>query len=132
MRELAICKFKASIIELARCSKPVIVEYPFDSSWQEFFNFIGQQYDYSILVVNCNTRDFDEIWDSRVARDSDFTMREKCLTASVYVKDKLYESDGKLNDSYKEVKRKEYESGKHTSLQGNRVFTDKEFSALFL
>lgn len=132
MRNLAICRFKADIIELARCNKAIIVEYPFDSSWQEFFDFISQQYNYRILVVNCNTRNFDEIWNSRVTRDSDFTVREKCLTASVYVKDKLYKSNSKLNAAYKEVKRKEYESGKYTSLQGHRVFTDKEFLALAL
>lgn len=132
MRDLAICRFKATIIELARYSKPIIVEYPFDSSWQEFFDFISQQYNYNNIVINCNTRDFNEIWNSRVTRDSDFTTREKCLTASVYVKDKLYKSNDKLNAAYKEIKRKEYESGKYTSLQGHCVFTDKEFSALVL
>ena len=103
-----------------------VIEYAFDSSWQSIFNNLKDKYNCDLIVINCNTRDFDDIWESRCSRDSNILVRHKSLTASAYIKDKLYISNGKLNLKYKEIKRKEYLNSKYTSLKGDRDYTDIE------
>lgn len=124
--------FQIDVICALQSKKNVIVEYPFDSKWQDFFNVITQNYGYKLIIVNCNTRDFEDIWEIRVKRDSDSTQRPLCLTASVYVKDVIYEPNGKLCDSYKMLKSKEYTDGKYTSLKGDYIFTDIEIGKMLL
>lgn len=123
---MAKLEFEADIIITMRSKKSIIIEYPFDQSWQEFFDYISKEYDYITVVINCNTRDFEAIWNSRATRDSNFADRPKCLTASAYIKGELYESNQKINDQYKEVKRQEYMNEKYTSIKGNYVYSDKE------
>lgn len=116
--------FCADIISYMRKGQTIIIEYLFDKSWQEFFNYITEQYQYKSIVINCNSRNFDDIWNSRVKRDSECIERPKCLTASKYIKDVLYESNNKLNDEYKEIKRKEYSDNKYTSIVGDIIISD--------
>lgn len=123
---LAKKMFCADIISYVRKSQTIIIEYPFDVSWQSFFDYITKQYKYKTVIINCNSRNFDDIWKSRLKRDLDYTNRSKCLTASKYIKDTLYESNGKLNDNYKEIKKKEYENNKYTSIFGDIVISDRE------
>lgn len=118
--------FCADIISYMRKGLTIIIEYPFDISWQSFFDYIIDQYKYKSIIINCNTRDFEDIWNSRVKRDSECINRSKCLTASKYIKDILYESNNKLNDTYKEIKRKEYKDNKYTSISGNISISDRD------
>lgn len=127
LRKMAILNMKADIFLLMRENKKFIIEYPFDSTWQEFFDYLVDEYNYKSVIINCNSRSFDDIWNSRIKRESDFEERPKCLTAQAYIKDKLYISNNKLNDDYKEIKRKEYEEGKYTSLKGNIILDDKNY-----
>ena len=124
---MAKLKFEADIVITMRSGRSIIIEYPFDQSWQEFFDYISKEYNYITSVISCDTRDFEDIWNSRVIRDSNYADRPKCLTASAYIKDKLYESNHKINDEYKEVKRQEYMNGKYTSIKGDYIYSDKEF-----
>lgn len=123
---LAKKMFCADIISYVRKRQTIIIEYPFDVSWQSFFDYITKQYKYKTVIINCNSRNFDDIWKSRLKRDLDYTNRSKCLTASRYIKDTLYESNEKLNNNYKEIKKKEYENNKYTSIFGNIVISDRE------
>ena len=125
LRNIAKETFCAEIILYMRKNQTIIIEYPFNESWQEFFDEIKNQYSYKILVINCDSRDFDDIWNSRVKRDSECINRSISLTASKYIKDKLYESNNKLNDDYKEIMRKEYENNKYTSIKGDIIVSDK-------
>ena len=125
LRNIAKETFCAEIILYMRKNQTIIIEYPFNESWQEFFDEIKNQYSYKILVINCDSRDFDDIWNSRVKRDSECINRSISLTASKYIKDKLYESNNKLNDEYKEIMRKEYENNKYTSIKGDIIISDK-------
>lgn len=123
---LAKKMFCADIISYVRKRQTIIIEYPFDVSWQSFFDYITKQYKYKTIIINCNSRNFDDIWNSRLKRDLDYTNRSKCLTASKYIKDTLYEPNEKLNNNYKEIKKKEYENNKYTSIFGNIVISDRE------
>lgn len=118
--------FCTDIIKNARTGCSFIVEYAFDISWQEFFEYVSGEYDFNTIVINCNSRSFEDIWKSRVERDSTCVDRAKCLTASKYVKGKLYENNGKLNDKYKDKKKKDYEDGVYTSLYGDLVISDSD------
>lgn len=124
---MAKYKFQAEITTTIRNGESVIVEYPFDTSWQEFFNYLSKIYSYTLVIVNCNTRSFEDIWNSRVERDSNNSIRPLCLTARSYIKNKLYEGNGKLNISYMIKKENEYYDGKYTSLCGDFITTDCEF-----
>lgn len=123
---LAKKMFCTDIISYVRKRQTIIIEYPFDVSWQSFFDYITKQYKYKTVIINCNSRNFDDIWKSRLKRDLDYTNRSKCLTASRYIKDTLYESNEKLNNNYKEIKKKKYENNKYTSIFGNIVISDRE------
>lgn len=125
LRNIAKETFCAEIILYMRKNQTIIIEYPFNESWQEFFDEIKNQYSYKILVINCDSRDFDDIWNSRVKRDSECINRSISLTASKYIKDKLYVSNNKLNDDYKEIMRKEYENNKYSSIKGDIIVSDK-------
>lgn len=122
---LAKQMFQIALTKEMRESNIIIVDYAFDKSWNEFFENMSKTYRYKRVVVNFNTRDFESVWESRVNRDES-SERPKCLTASAYIKDKLYVSNGKINDEYKEVKRKEYEEGKYTNIEGDIVISDKK------
>lgn len=123
---MAKYEFQADIIQSMRNGINIIVEYTFDKTWQEFFDLASQQYGYKTIVINCDSRKFDDIWKSRVSRDSDSSQRPICLTAKVYEKGKRYESNGKLCEEYKETKHKDYIQKKYSSLHGNYVFRDNE------
>lgn len=119
-------EFQAETITLARTKKSVIVEYPFDVSWQKFFNYLSETYNYTLVIVNCTKRSFDDIWKSRIERDSNKELRPLCLTAKAYIRNELYENNCKINDNYKVNKALEYMMGKYTSLDGDYVITDFE------
>lgn len=123
---LAKHMFQIDIIKEMRKSNILIIDYAFDESWNTYFNSVAQTYGYKRVVVNFNTRTFEDIWQSRVERDSS-NERPRCLTASAYVIGEVYKSNNKLNSEYKEIKRKEYEVGKYTRIMGDIVYSDKEF-----
>lgn len=126
LKNLAKETFCADIILYMRKNQTIIIEYPFDQSWQKFFNYITKKYQYKSIIINCNSRYFEDIWNCRVKRDSECIEREKSLTARKYIKDILYESNNKLNDEYKEIKRKEYRDNKYTSIVGDIIISDKD------
>lgn len=125
-------EFQSDIIKLARTNQNIIIEYPFDITWQNFFDYIGNEYNYLIVIVNCNTRTFEDIWTSRIERDSNEKLRPLSLTAKAYIKDILYENNGKLNDMYKKEKEIEYIDSKYTSLKGDYVFNDLQVMKIFV
>lgn len=118
--------FCAEIIFYMRQRKTIIVEYPFDETWQDFFDLITKQYQYKSIVIKCDSREFDDIWTSRVKRDLESNKRPKCLTASKYIKDVLYESNNKLSDENREKKRRAYKENKYTSIKGDIIISDKD------
>lgn len=125
---MAIYQMKADMFLLMRENRSFIIEYPFDSTWQEFFDNIIKDYDYKSVIINCNSRTFEDIWKAREMRDSNANTRPKCLTAQAYIKGELYISNNKLNDNYKQLKRKEYIEGKYSSLKGDYIFNDINYA----
>lgn len=127
LREMAICKLKSEMILLMREGKSLIIEYPFDITWQIFFDYIVKEYNYKTVIINCNLRSFEDIWNSRAIRDNNFEVRPKCLTAKAYIKNQLYESSDKINDNYKKIKYQEYINGKYTSLKGDYILNEANY-----
>lgn len=123
LRTLAICKFQAELINIMRTGEPVVVEYPFDKSWQEYFDKIAKEYFYKTIVVKFDSMNFEEIWKRRVARDSnpEATGRPKSLTASKYIAGQLYVPDESLTEKYKQEMRCIYENGSRTCLVGDVI-----------
>lgn len=129
---MAKYKFQAEITTIARNQENIIVEYPFDVTWQEFFNYLSDKYNYILVIVNCMTRNFDDIWKSRVERDCNQDLRPLCLTAKAYIKNELYESNDKINDNYKTKKGLEYFESKYTSLDGDYIISDGEMIKILM
>ncbi len=127
LRNMAICQMKGDMILLMREGKSLIIEYPFDNTWQIFFDYIVKEYNYKSVIINCNSRPFEDIWNSRANRDNNFNIRPKCLTAKAYIKDKLYQSSDKINDNYKQLKYQEYINNKYTSLKGDYIFNETNY-----
>lgn len=123
LNNLAKCKFKAELIELMRTGDAIVVEYPFDSSWQEFFSIVSEQYGYKTIIVKFDKTDFEEIWNRRVARDSimDNDIRPICLQASKFIKGKLFEPDDSLTEEGKLRFKRIYDSGERTCLGGDLI-----------
>lgn len=122
--DCAKTQFQADIISGLRQGKNIIIDYPFDISWQDFFEYCSTRYHYNLVIINCNTRNFDDIWESRIERDFS-NSRHDSLTASKYIKGKIYVRNSKKYDCKKrEQKQYEYKTGKYTSLLGDYEFTD--------
>lgn len=128
LKTYALSKFKTSIIcSMRKNVDVVIIEYVFDLSWQEFFNSVCDIYGYTLVIINCISRSFEDIWESKVKRDSNFNVRPKCLTAGAYIKDKLFVPKADLySDEYKEIHRVEYNTNLYTSLEGDYIINDNE------
>lgn len=80
----------------------VIVEFPFNTTWQEDFDILRRQYQYELVILNCNTRDFDDIWKKKVERDTNPDTRRDCLGADAYVKGRLCTKRDAHNKEYVE------------------------------
>jgi len=117
--------FKAKLIKNMRKKKDIIVEYPFSINWQNFFVTVAREYKYTIIIVNCNTEDFQDIWNRRLSRDNSQD-RHKGLVAKAYIKDKLFKGSNELTTGNKTIQEKFYNIGKYNTLYGNFIFTDSE------
>lgn len=87
LRDLAIARFKVSVMhKMGRVpAVPVCVDYPFvQSKWQKYFDDMCKLYGYTSVVINFNSRPFDEVWQSRIARDASGLERHPSLVTEVY------------------------------------------------
>lgn len=125
-RDAAIALFKMALQEIMRTRQSVIIEYPFKKEeWQSFIEDVCSRYEYSSVIVNCNSVDFCDLWERRNLRDSNKEVRHRSLTAQAYVKGEVYELDTeKYSLEEKGRHRKLYEEGVYTSLSGGYNFTD--------
>lgn len=130
LRDLAITQFKADLILCLRSGLNAILDYQFTDEWQDWFSSISSQYGYNLLVVNCNTEDFEVIWGRKIARDADVCLRHPCLTTKTcYNHDNVVRAS--LDEANKDKHYKDYMSGKYTSLKGDFIYDDKQFRELF-
>ena len=122
--------FKAKLISKMRKGKSIVIEYPFNNSWQEFFNKVTNQYKYELIVVNCTSRDFDNIWEDKIARDKSES-RHKSHLANKYIKWSRCEIDNTLfSDDYKALEQEKYTNNYYTSIIGDKILTDVEVRQL--
>lgn len=132
LNQLAKDEFKKDLIIQMRNSSPdIIVEYPFSEEWQEFFQNVASTYKYTIIIINCNTKPFDDIWTAKVKRDKDKNARPLCLTAQTYIPKELYEPKYDLNSyDVKEIHRREYIDQIYNKLKGDYLFSDIQFNEM--
>ena len=133
LRQQAIQNFKTDIIKHIRTGSSLVCEYPFTLEWQEFFDYIKEYYKYNIIVVNCNTKPFEDIWNLRIRRDRELIDRHPSLTASAYIKYKTFvPAVTKFTAEYKQLKEQEYITDKYCKLSGDFVISDKLFQTQYL
>lgn len=127
LNDLAKCVFKREVMLCMRDGEEtVIVEYPFSLEWGHFFASECAKYGYTLVVVNCNTAPFDEIWERRCVRDIDRNLRPMCLTAERYINGKEYMMDNKLSEEHRKEQLERYKIGYYTSIVGDLNYTDEE------
>lgn len=85
LKDKAIDTFKMAVIMSAREGQNIIVEYPFAVKWQPFFDYIHTEYGYKRIIVNCNSRDFEEIWSNKVCRDLSPDRRHPALISNMFL-----------------------------------------------
>ena len=131
LNDLAKQMFKRDVMLALRAEiATVVVEYPFVIEWQNFFAHEAKNYNYTLIVINCNTLSFDKIWERRLKRDLDETVRPKCLIAEQYISNKLFTQDNKLEEAHKLEQCEMYKNGYYTSITGDYNYTDAEIYAM--
>lgn len=121
--------FIADMFKMARTGKNFIAEYPFDCQWQETFDLMCTQYAYKLIVINCNSTDFETIWKRRMNRDVYLRdERHKSLVANKYISEQEWEfANNKFDFKSKQKHEQDYNEGKYHKLQGDVNFTDLDF-----
>lgn len=122
---LAKQSFKIDILNNVRLGLSLIIESAFSKEWQDFFDYIVEVYNYDLIVVDCTSRNFDDIWDSRVKRDlSDDRLQSlisekfkdgKCIKRDTFL----------LSDAHKSLSKTQYDNGWFNSIQGDYHITDE-------
>ena len=126
LSETAKDVFKVELLVKARKGNSVIIEYPFNTKWQDFFNLVKNQYNYTLVIINCVSRDFEAIWNAKVVRDKSKN-RHLAHSAKRYIRNRIYEPDDSLyDDKYKYEEKRKLEECEYTSLKGDIEYTDKE------
>ena len=118
LKNIAIETFKADVIQKARHGVNMVLDYPFNHKWQEFFNYIRSEYKYTIVVVNCNSRSFDDIIRKKIVRDADDSTRHKSLICSRYINDTYYCISDELSDDGIKKQQELYDSGYYNVIHG--------------
>lgn len=118
LKNIAIETFKADVIQKARHGINMVLDYPFNPKWQEFFDYIHFEYKYAIVVVNCNSRSFDDIIRKKIVRDANDFTRHKSLICSRYIDDTDYCISDKLSDDGIKKQQELYDSGYYNAIHG--------------
>lgn len=127
LRDLAINNFKNDVFKHLDNKESIVIEYCFDSSWQDFLDMISVRYNYTVVVVDCNVLDFEEVWTRKVYRDIISLSRKRCLTAKSFSTDKVYQlDDNKYSQESKERHREDYLNGKYSALIGHYNITSND------
>lgn len=125
LRNLAIDLFKTEIMTLMRDGKSLILDYPFTSDWQTFFDDMSFMYEYTITVIACQSVPFDVIWSRRIERDVLSGLRHKGLTSCKYMKWTMCEFDKKeYDDDAKKRYEEYYNTGYYINLTGYHNLKD--------
>lgn len=124
LRDKAVNAFKAEIIINARDRRNIIVEYPFAAKWQPFFNYIHDEYGYRLVIVNCNSRDFEEIWRKKVDRDFITDKRHPALVSDMFFDKDNYSSNIECSDDFKNKLYGLYISNYYNSITGDIMYKE--------
>lgn len=125
--DMSKLEFKADLVSSLRCGSSIIIEHPFSKRWQKFFQKICSEYGYKLVIINCNTRDFEEIWRAKLERDES-SVRHPAHLARFYMSKTEYETynaDSKLREA------RNYYNNYYNSLSGDEVYTDKEIIKMY-
>ena len=124
LKDKAVDAFKTEVIMNARKGRNIIVEYPFAVKWQPFFDYIHDDYGYRLVVVNCNSRDFDEIWQKKVCRDNNADERHRALVADMYLDKDHWSPNFECSNDSKNELHDQFISNYYNSITGDVVYKE--------
>lgn len=110
--------FKAKIVQCMRDRLlDVVVEGEFTEEWISFFEGIRKKYKKRVVVVNCNTADFDDVWGGRM---EDYLHVYKSTVAEGYVEGKITRVDDEFfnKSKFKAL----YEADVYGKIPGDEVY----------
>lgn len=97
--------FKLKILNYSRSAKSVVLVHSFTKKWQKFLNYICKDYDYELKVVDCVSKEFDEIIETFIEKYGD-----TCFTAECYLNDETLECTLKTKKELKRLRKAKYNS----------------------
>lgn len=107
----------------------IIVEYPFNKSWEEKFNELIIKYNYDAITIKVKSRNFQYIYDRIIKRDNS-SNRHPSHSVSVY--------NPKYKDNYTSVSKldfdklnKDYNNNKYTDISLGKVIDFVNYNANF-
>lgn len=125
LRQNAIDKMKSSIWQASNLGISMIVEYPFDTSWERYFREVCYTNHYCLVVINCVQRTAEDILNTVEERyinpDID---REPSLQASKFVDGEILESRWIGRERYMAKLKEHLAHSIYTKIKGDYTVTD--------
>ena len=97
--------FKLKILNYSRSAKSVIIVHSFTKKWQKFLNYICKDYDYELKVIDCVSKEFDEIISDATEKYDD-----TCFTAECYLNNETLEGTIRTEKELKNLRKAKYNS----------------------
>lgn len=128
---LAEAHFRADLTRFMRCDVQLVVDHPFSKRWDKFFRNLCSRYGYQMIVINCNTRDFEEIWEKSLEREKTGNRHPAHRCKSYQNKDRGdYILDTDI-DFLKTDEKMKYGMGYYTQMTGDKTYSDEEAVKVF-
>lgn len=99
------------------------MEYPFAVKWQPFFDYIRDEYGYRLVVVNCNSRNFEDIWRNKIYRDFNTDIRHPALESDMFLGKDNWSSNVECSDDYKNKLHDMFINNYYNSIKGDVVYS---------
>lgn len=113
---------------MRRNDENIIIEYPFNSNWENKFKELVDKYNYETITIKVKGKDYDTIFRRLNNRNNSIKRHPSHSLTSYNLKEKnKYKSANELD--YEELKR-DYETNKYTSISIGReiVFINDDFN----
>ena len=120
----ATMKFKLDIIKYLRLNKSLIAIGEFGNNWQTFFKNISSTYKYELIVIKCDTKDFENIWTETL---SELKTINEMILHSIKYNGQFSKKNVRVIIN-KDVERHNYEYKLYTDLNGDKTYQDKHIN----
>ena len=119
LSELAELKFKSELLLKLSSGLPVIVEHSFDWLWEEYFNYIAVEYNYKRIIINCDSMDFEEVWQNIIDNSKSKTRHVSHDSIRYCGGIRIFKDKSLYTDKHYNTVKHAYENRKYTSLEGD-------------